>query len=770
MSQTINKPFSPGVLSMLPLFYVGWSDSVLSPSEMKLIHNRLKELDFLSKSDYEYLIKYSDPTNPPSEEVFDSWVNAIKSIANDIDIEKKNSLVDLGLEIAKASINYNADEMWKSPRTKQSLCEIEEALGLDCGSSHMILLNNITENPKPEDSSFDPLLMLKTLDGKHEEVNTKMRKLLRDPFFAYTDVRNKEEYRMLVLKQLKELAKQGLSAYAFPKEYGGQEKYGDHIAVFEMLGLHDLSLTVKFGVQFGLFGGAIMGLGTEQHHRKFLEPMFKTDLLGCFAMTETNHGSNVKGLETTATYSPEDDTIIINTPHQNASKEYIGNAMHSSMAAVFAQLIVNGEHHGVHCILVPIRDKDGNLLAGIKVRDCGYKMGLNGVDNGMFWFEKVKVPRNNLLNRFGGITEDGVYKSEIENPNKRFFTMLGALVTGRVSVGLAGVSASKTALTIAIKYGLKRRQFAPDDKSPETIIMDYPTHQHRLFPLLAKTYAYHFALHDLVDEMVNTPKGGDFRIIETKAAGLKSLATWHTTQTIQECREACGGKGYLDENRLSDLKADTDIFTTFEGDNTVLLQLVAKGVLTDFRKSFGEDSISIAMNYLSNQISLKINEFNPIYANRVNSNHLLNPKFHIHAFEYHEEKLLMTVTQRMKNYLSKKLSPNDAFLKCQVHLIALGKAYTNRLTLQSFQNAVDKCQDPKIKDVLSLLCQLYALWTIEENKGFYLENDYINGTKSKAIRRVIAKLMQKLRPQASSIIDGFGIPEELLGAKIILYN
>jgi len=325
--------------------------------------------------------------------------------------------------------------------------------------------------------------------------------------------------------------------------------------------------------------------------------MIKTELLGCFAMTETGHGSNVRGLETTAHYDPSTESLIINTPHENASKEYIGNALDSTMAAVFCQLIVDGNNHGVHCVLVQTKDADGNILPGIRIKDCGYKMGLNGVDNGMFWFDNVKVPKANLLNRFGDIDAQGKYVSAIRNPSKRFFTMLGALITGRVSVGLAGVSASKTALSIAIKYGLKRRQFAPKEDMQETLLLDYPSHQQRLFPLLAKTYAYHFALQDLAEEMVNTPHDGDFRKIETKAAGLKSIATWHTTATIQECREACGGKGYLDENRLSSLKADTDIFTTFEGDNTVLMQLVAKGVLTEFRKSFSENNFYAVMKF-----------------------------------------------------------------------------------------------------------------------------------------------------------------------------
>ena len=774
MSNTANmqSKFSPGVLSMLPMFYVGWSDSVLSPTEMEMIHKQLNELEFLTEEDRTYLIKWTDPKDPPSPEVFKEWVKEIKSYASNIDESKKTSLVNLGIELAKSSIGYQTEEIWKSPKTKNALADIEYALGVSGQNSQQLLLNQLSDKKDEieSDSSLDPKSMLSVLDGENVEINQKMRKLLRDPAFAYSTVKNKDEYRMEILRQTKELAKQGLSGYAFPKEFGGGAKIGEHIAVFEMLGLHDLSLTVKFGVQFGLFGGAVLGLGTERHHKQYIEPMIKTDLLGCFAMTETGHGSNVRGLETTAHYKSDTNTLIINTPHEHASKEYIGNAMHSEMAAVFCQLIVDEVNHGVHCILVTIRDKDGNTMPGIRVKDCGYKMGLNGVDNGMFWFDNVEVPKANLLNRFGDINAQGQYVSEISNPSKRFFTMLGALITGRVSVGLAGVSACKSALTIAIKYGLKRRQFAPKEGAPETILMDYPSHQERLLPRLAKTYAYHFALQDLAKELVSTPHDGDFRKVETKAAGLKSLATWHTTDTIQECREACGGKGYLDENRLSNLKADTDIFTTFEGDNTVLMQLVAKGVLTEFRKSFGENNFFAVMKYLSNRLSKKLIEINPTYAINTSASHLLDPRFHAHAFRYREEKLTLSISTRMRKYLGQRIDPNDAYMRCQLHMIELGAAYSERLALTSFQSAIENVEDKTTKEVLEKICQLYALSVIQLEKGFFLENEYLGTSKTKAIRRMIAKLNQELRPIAGKLVDSFGIPEELLGANIILYN
>ena len=757
--------FSPGVLSMLPLFYVGWSDSILSPSEMNLIHDQMNSLDFLNAQDRAYLIKWTNPVSPPSADIYRQWSKAIKKYSIGIPEDKKESLAQLGLEIAQASIGYKNDEIWKSPKTRKALEEVEIALGLNNQSSQSIAIPK-TSHSTP---SFSAQKLGDILDGDYKETKERMRKLLRDPFFSYKTIRDKDEYRTHILDQLKALADQGLSAYAFPKAFGGTDKKGDHLAVFEMLGYHDISLTIKFGVQFGLFGGALYGLGTADHHKKYIEPMIKTDLLGCFAMTETGHGSNVKGLETTATFIKESDSIIVHSPSEQSGKEYIGNALHSTMAAVFAQLFVNGENHGVHAILVPIRNQDGELMPGVRIEDCGYKMGLNGVDNGRLWFDQVKVPRANLLNKFGDISDEGIYVSSIQDSNKRFFTMLGALVAGRISVGMAGLNASKVAMTIAIKYALKRRQFAPKEGEPETILMDYPSHQRRLLPLLAKNYALYFAMSDL-SAQYSTSDGTDMRQIETDAAGLKAVATWLTTHTIQECREACGGKGYLAENRFTDLKADTDIFTTFEGDNTVLLQLTAKGLLTQFKKSINAEGFKGVMKFLAERISLEAIEYQPDITRKSNTAYLSSSDFIFGAFTYRERKLMMSVSNRMRSYLKKRIDPHKAYLKCQMHMIELATAYVDRLALKSMYRKIQSLDNSGEKLILQRLYKLYGLHTIEANKGFFLENDYLDGSMTKAIRRQVTKLCQEVREDADGLVDAFLIPEELLGANIVLYN
>src|SRR3954453_9302177 len=427
------------------------------------------------------------------------------------------------------------------------------------------------------------------LDGEHAEIRDRVREWLSMPGNAAATDLPMEEHREQVLAWASELASQGDTARGYPVENGGQDAVAGSSASFETLAFGALSLLVKCGVQFGLFGGAVLHLGTKRHHERYLHRIAKLDLPGCFAMTETGHGSNVQALRTTATYEPETQEFVVHTPDDDARKDYIGNAARDGrIAAVFAQLVVGGESRGVHALLVPLRDEDGTVLPGVRIEDCGAKLGLDGVDNGRIWFDQVRVPRDALLDRYASVTPEGTYSSPIENPTKRFFTMLGTLIQGRVSVCGASIFATKVGLDIAIRRGLSRRQFGPPGE-PEAVLMDYRTHQRRLLPALATTYGLHFAqdrlrahLHEVFSASAHGRDADDRRRreLETLAAGLKAIATWHATEKIQTCREACGGAGYLKANRFAALKADTDVFTTFEGDNTVLLQLCAKNLLT----------------------------------------------------------------------------------------------------------------------------------------------------------------------------------------------
>jgi acyl-CoA oxidase len=627
------------------------------------------------------------------------------------------------------------------------------------------------------------------LDGKYAEIRELTRKNLAEHAGVLDDAIEmpREEFRDRVLELVRMMASTGATGLGFPTEYGGGGDIGASVAAFETLGFGDLSILVKVGVQFGLFGGAILQLGNKEHHDAYLTDLVKGDLMGCFAMTETGHGSNVQALGTVARYDADAGEFVINTPDDQSRKDYIGNAAaHARMAVVFAQLDIGGQSEGVHAFVVPVRDEAGKVLPGVRIEDDGAKIGLNGVDNGRIWFHDVRVPRKNLLNRYADVTEDGRYESSIDNPDRRFFTMLGTLIQGRVCVGGAGINASKVALTLAVKYANKRRQFGSPGTGEEELLLDYGMHQRRLLPLLAKTYALHFAQEILLAELHNvlsTTEAPDRqrRALESRAAGTKALGTWHASETIQECREACGGAGYLMSNRFGALRADTDVFTTFEGDNHILLQLVAKGLLTDYSSAFGDLDQLGMVRFVANlavdtviertsahKLLERIKDVLPGGDDRWDQEAgLLDPEYQLAMFRWREEHILAGVARRLKRGMDSGMDTVEVFSRVQDHVIAAGRAHVERLVLEGFIDKTTPMVDSDNKRALNLLCDLYALSTIEADRGWWMEHGRLSSVRSKAISREVSSLCRKIRPIAGDLVDGFGIPAEMLRAEML---
>jgi len=747
----ITTDYSIGILQYIPFFYVIWSDDLLSASETSVVQKAIAQDASLTSNEKKQLQKWLVKEKPPRDDEIKNWKQTISQ-----------SYVKL-IESDTYPLASLSQRLTNNDKLNQKLKHIEVHLGIQPNHyNHLFDVEVVHEKTSDE---YDATILDKILKGKHADVIDEFRSFIDQPDFEWQIVRNKEDFRDSILQQVQLLGEKVYGAMAYPPEYGGTGNMPSYAAIFEHLMFVEGSLAVKFGVQFGLFGGSIQKLGTKKHHDQYLADAGKTKLLGCFAMTETGHGSNVRGIKTTATYEKESDSIVIHTPGKNDNKEYIGNALHSKMATVFAQLIVNGKNEGVHAILVPLRNENHKELKGITVEDNGYKLGLNGVDNGKIWFNNVKVPRQNLLDKYGEIRDDGTYFSSIKNPNKRFFTMLGTLVGGRICVARGALGGSKMALSIAVKYALSRRQFNDNVKIQEDLIMDYPTHQLRLTPAIAGAYVYHFTLEELMKRYSDDAQP-DKRKIETQVAGLKSIITWFANDTIQECREACGGKGYLLENRIADLKGDVDIFTTFEGDNTVLLQLAAKGILSDFRAEFNSAGFASVLKLLQTQISDKLTAINPLYSNKVDAEHLYNPKFHKHAFSYRTRRLTYTLAMRIRNYIKKGIPSYQAFLKVQTHLLALGKAYSVELAYNTFCDHYGNIADLKYRGLMEKMGCLYALHQINLDARWYLEQGYIGGTKSKAIRQRVERLSTELRPHIEVLVDGFGIPEHCLTAPI----
>ncbi|MFT4226292.1 acyl-CoA dehydrogenase [Micropruina sp.] len=622
--------------------------------------------------------------------------------------------------------------------------------------------------------------LLAAFEGPHHERRAAGRAvfpsddMLRDPALDL------DQARAWTLDRLHALVAAGIGQAIVGVEQATADTQIQSLIDFETVAYGDLSVAIKSGVQHGLYGGAIAGLGTPEHHQRYLADALSLRTLGCFAMTERGHGSDVASLETTISYDPDAGEFVVHSPHRSSTKTYIGSAAaHGRMATVFGQLVVDGVERGVHCILVPLRDADGNPLPGVSIGDNGHKGGLLGVDNGTIAFDHVRVPRAMLLDRFGSVDEQGRYISSIENPNRRFFTMLGALVRGRICIGGGAAIAARRALSIATRYAERRTQFRHAHSDEESPLLDYLAHQRKLLPAIARAYALGFAQNDLIDAYGTVSSDSNHdpraqRALETLAAGLKVMNTDFANSAIQTCREACGGAGYMSENQLTQLRADTDVFATFEGDNTVLLQLVAKGVLTDYRDVWGGlgrlGLVQASARMVGSAViertgaGLLAERLASTARRRGDSAAFYDRGWHAWMFEERERHSIDSLARRMRSADSNSFDQVNAM---QDHVLFVARAHMERVMLDSFIAGIENCPEGAARQTLEELCTLFALTSLESDAGWFLAHNRMSDTRAKALRRQINQLCGDLRPRATALVEGFGIPAEWLGSAML---
>lgn len=633
------------------------------------------------------------------------------------------------------------------------------------------------------DARIDTAAVTDMLLGTWADTRRQAREMVKDPAFHRVEGLSMDDHRERVLSQLHLLVENGGVHRAFPRAYGGDDDNGANIAGFEELVTADPSLQIKAGVQWGLFGSAVLQLGTKEHHDTWLPGIMSLEIPGAFAMTETGHGSDVAAIGTTATYDPETEEFVIHTPFRAAWKDYLGNAaLHGIAATVFAQLITNGVNHGVHCFYVPLRHENGEFLPGVGGEDDGLKGGLNGIDNGRLHFDHVRVPRTNLLNKYGDVAPDGTYSSHISSPGRRFFTMLGTLVQGRVSLDGAASWASALGLDIAITYANQRRQFDSGLGTDEVVLLDYGKHQRRLLTRLATTYASIFAHDEFLKKFDGVFSGkadtdADREDLETLAAALKPLSTWHALDTLQEAREACGGSGFLAENRLVGLRADLDIYVTFEGDNNVLLQLVGKRLLSDFAKQFkGADAAKLA-SFAVTQTAGKLfhgaglRQLGQAVGDLGSTARAVERG--LRADQQHD--LLTARVQQMVAGIAARLRPASGlspekaaalFNENQAELIEAARAHGELLQWEAFTDAVNRTADGGTKQVLTWLRDLFGLGLIEKHLSWHLINGRLSAQRAGAVSSYIDRLCARLRPHAQDLVDAFGYEPEHVRASI----
>ncbi|KAK9843434.1 hypothetical protein WJX81_002331 [Elliptochloris bilobata] len=519
------------------------------------------------------------------------------------------------------------------------------------------------------------------------------------------------------------------------------------MAGLETLASVDYSLCIKAGVHFTLCGGTIAKLGTEKHHLAFLPRLDTLDLPGCFGMTELGHGSNVMGIETTAEYDEAAGEFVINTPTNTASKFWIGGAaQHGKVCTVFAQLTVRGKWEGPHVFVVRIRCDAGEPIPGVRILDNGPKAGLQGVDNGQLWFDHVRVPRDALLDAFASVGRDGAYSSAIPSVSQRFGTMVGGLTTGRMLIAQGAIDACKIGVTIAVRYGCARPQFNGK------VVMSYLTHQRRLLPALATTYAMHL-LGLRLKALYMRKRPQDAKAVHVMSSGLKAGATWSRVEILQACREACGGQGFLAANKIGPLKSDMDVDVTFEGDNTVMMQQVAKALLDSAPRGPPPQPPRPQADAWAPE---------PILA----------------LLRFREDALTAEVAGAIaaaakaaapRGKAAAAAAGGDAFEANLDRVLALGWAHVDRIAFEGFVEEL-AAAPAAAGPALTALARLYGLVRLERDLGFFLAAGALTSAQAPLLRSEVNGLCAALmagdgRP-ALALCAAFGIPDHCLAAPI----
>ncbi|RIA90727.1 acyl-CoA dehydrogenase/oxidase [Glomus cerebriforme] len=550
-----------------------------------------------------------------------------------------------------------------------------------------------------------------------------------------------------------------------------------------------LDMPGPFGAHRGMFIPTLIGQGTKEQKEKFLVPALNYQIIGCYAQTELGHGSNVKGLETTAIYIPETDEFEIHSPYLTASKWWVGGlGKTANHAIVMAQLISNGKNYGPHPFVVQIRDMKTHLpLPSITIGDIGPKFGFNSTDNGFILFEHVRIPRFNMLSKFSQIKKGtGEY---INPPNQKLsygtMVLVRAIIISGVRVTLA------RAATIAIRYSAVRRQFIDKDEPKkledgsivETSILDYTMQQYRLFPVIAQSYACFFTAKMMVNlytEYTKQSSSGDYSLLadlHASSSGLKSLTTTMAVDSIEDCRRACGGHGYSSFSGFVKFYQDYLPNTTWEGDNYILTHQTARYLLKTFRQvtshknpeiyasqSNKNPTISYILQYL-NEPNQKCTAITPSDFN--------NHEIQLRAFKHRVAFLIANVVDQIDN---QKKSWNSML----VEINRISRAHCQYLLVQNFITALHQPSEdeslrmlhnsPALKEVMTSICNLFVLHTMEKDIGDFLESEYLTTPQARLLRIQVYNLLKEIRPNAVSLVDAFLIPDSLLCSALGRYD
>ncbi|XP_039715427.1 peroxisomal acyl-coenzyme A oxidase 1 isoform X2 [Pteropus medius] len=615
-------------------------------------------------------------------------------------------------------------------------------------------------------ASFSPDLLTHILDGGAE--NTRRRReienlILRDPdLFQHEDLNfltRSERYELAIKKSATMVKKIRDFGISDPNEIMWFKKL-TQIGFVEPVSLHYL-----------MFIQTLLNQGTSAQQEKWLLSSQRLEIIGTYAQTELGHGTHLRGLETTATYDPETQEFVLNSPTVTSIKWWPGGlGKTSNYAIVLAQLYTKGKCYGLHAFIVPIREMGTHKpLPGITVGDIGPKFGYDEVDNGYLKMDSYRIPRENMLMKYAQVKPDGTYVKPVSNK-----LTYGTMVFVRSVLVKDAAQCLSKACTIAIRYSAVRHQSEIEPGEPEPQILDFQTQQYKLFPLLATAYAFHFVAayiketYHRINEDIGQGDLSELPELHALTAGLKAYTTWTASSAIEACRMACGGHGFSHCSGLPSIYVTFTPTCTFEGENTVMMLQTARFLMKSYDQVRSGKLLCGLVSYLNDLPSQRIQPQQVAVWPAVLD--ISSPDSLTEAYKLRAARLVEIAAKTFQAELSHRKSKEVAWNLSSIDLVRASEAHCHYVTVKLFSEKLPKIQDKSIQAVLRNLCLLYSLYGISQKAGDFLQESILTDSQIAQVHQRIKELLTVIRPDAVALVDAFDFQDMSLGSVLGRYD
>jgi len=371
---------------------------------------------------------------------------------------------------------------------------------------------------------------------EHKEIRELARRFLSEQGGA---LRAYEEEEAFPWPLVEGMARLGFLGVFVPEELGGAGlDFWAYIALLEEMGGY-ASLRSVLSVQQSLVLTPLLAYGTETQKERYVPRLARGEVLGAYALTEPEAGSDAGSLKTRA-YRDGDFYVL------EGQKTFISHANVAEVFIVFAKTDPDQGSKGISAFLVERQD-------GVRTTPLKGKLGLRAADTGMVFLDGVRIPRDRLLGQEG----------------EGFKIALSTLDTGRISLAAGAVGLMQRALDLSLAYAKERRQFGRPIASFQLI-------QEKLAEMKLDLEASRLLTYQAVWKKLS----GERYTLEASMA--KLFASEAANRVAYRAIQVHGGYGFFEEYEVARLYRDARILTLYEGTSEVQ-KLVIGAHLTGLR-------------------------------------------------------------------------------------------------------------------------------------------------------------------------------------------